>query len=215
MSLTLHYHPLSSYCWKVLLGLYEKDLPFDRVIVDLGDEQSRAAFYALWPMGKMAALVDGEAVVVESSIILEHLDVFHPGPRLIPTVAAAALRVRFWDRFFDLYVHDPMQRIVADRIRKFQDLAQDPVGVAENRRKLRQAYDYLEKQLGAGTWMFGDDFSLADCAAAPALYYADRVEPFAQTHPRLQRYKSALMQRPSMRRVYEEAEPYLHMFPEA
>ena len=214
MSLTLHMHPLSSYCWKVLIALYENDTPFEARLVDLGDPQVVAAFRALWPTTKMPLLVDDGAgrTVPETSIIIEYLDTAYRGPvRFVPEDPDAALRVRLLDRLFDLYVHHPMQTIVGDRIRPAG--AQDPYGVAHARSQLAMAYDLLETELAGRIWAAGEAFSLADCAAAPALFYGDKVAPLTQAHPTVSAYLDRLLARPSVVRVLREAKPYFAMFP--
>jgi glutathione S-transferase len=214
MSLTLHAHPLASFCWKVLIGLYENDIAFDSVMVDLGDPAGRAAFLKLSPMGKMPALRDDgrDETVIETSVILDYLDLHYPGPiRFVPKNPDFAWRMRFWDRFFDHYVHAPMQRVVADRIRP--EGVKDPYGVQEALGQLATACDHLEKQLADGrTWMLGD-FGLADCAAMPALYYADKVQAFAGRWPLCLDYLGRLKARPSVQRVLTEAEPFFKYFP--
>lgn len=213
MSLTLHMHPLASFCWKVLIALYENDTPFEAHLVDLSDPEAAAAFKALWPTAKMPLLVDTalNRIVPETSIIVEYLDSAYPGPvRFIPKDADAALRVRQLDRVFDLYVQEPMQKIVGDRIRPTG--AQDPHGVAQARGQLAMAYDLLETELAGRTWAAGKDFSLADCAAAPGLFYADKVAPLI-AHPTVRAYLERLMTRASFGRVLREAEPYFAMFP--
>jgi glutathione S-transferase len=214
MSLTLHYHPLSSYCWKALIPLYENGTPFTPQIVDLGDEASRAAHLALWPLGKMPVLHDaarGETVP-ESSVIIDYLDRYYPGPaRFTPADPELAWRTRLWDRFFDLSIQGPVQKIVGDRIRPAGQ--QDPFGVADARRQLTAALAHLEREAAARTWFSGPDFGLADCAAAPALYYADRVQPFGAGQGAVRAYLDRLMARAAFARVLEEAEPYLAMFP--
>jgi glutathione S-transferase len=214
MSLTLHMHPLASYCWKALIALYENDTPFETRLVDLGDPAGAAAFKALWPTGKMPVLRDEARgrTVAESSIIIEYLQDAYPGPvRFIPEDAEAALRVRLLDRLFDLHVQEPMQKIVGDRIRPAG--AQDPHGVAQARAQLATAYGLLEGELAGRTWAAGEAFSLADCAAAPALFYADKVAPLGEAHPILSAYLRRLLARPSFARVVEEAQPYFAMFP--
>jgi len=215
MSLTLYYHPLSSFCWKALIALYETGTPFQPLHVDLGDATSRAAFLKVWPLGKLPVLRDeasGETIP-ESTIIIEYLMQHHPGGvPLVPADPEAAREVRLCDRVYDLYVHQPMQRIVGDRIRPAG--SKDPYGVEESRRLLRTALDLLEPQTGARTFAAGESFSLADCAAAPALYYANKVMPFAETHPNLTKYLDRLMRRPSFARVLEEAQPYFKYFPQ-
>ncbi|TCS16024.1 glutathione S-transferase family protein [Caulobacter sp. BK020] len=214
MSLTLHMHPLASYCWKVLIALYENDTPFEAHLVDLSDPQVVAAFKTLWPTAKMPLLVDKarDRIVPETSIIIEYLQTAYPGPvRFIPDDAEAALRARLLDRLFDNYVQEPMQKIVADRIRPAD--AKDPHGVAHARAQLAVAYNLLEDQLAGRTWAAGEAFSLADCAAAPALFYADKVAPLGETHPTVSAYLDRLRARPSFARVLQEAEPYFAMFP--
>jgi glutathione S-transferase len=214
MSLALHYHPLSSYSWKALIPLYENATSFERVIVDLGEAESRAAHLALWPIGKMPVLRDGARgeTVPEASVIIDYLDRHYPGPaRFTPADPDQAWRTRLWDRFFDLHVQSPIQKIVGDRIRPAGQ--QDPFGVADARAQLKTALDYLEREAAGRTWFSGEEFGLADCAAAPALYYADRVQPLTAAHGAVRAYLDRLMARPSFARVLKEAEPYFAMFP--
>ena len=216
MSLTLHYHPLSSFCWKVLIGLYENQTPFTPLIVNLGEAASGDEFMALWPPGQFPVLQDegrGE-VVGETTIILDYLDLYYPGPvRFTPLDPDAAWRVRLWDRLFDLHVQVPMQRIVGDRIRPAE--SRDALGVAQARAKLASSYDFLERRIGEQTWLSGGAFGLAECAAFPALYYGDKAQPIGAEHPRLSAYLARLTKRPSVQRVLDEAEPYFHMYPAA
>jgi glutathione S-transferase len=214
MSLTLHMHPLSSYCWKVLIALYENDTPFEAQVLNLGDPAVVAAFKALWPTAKMPLLCDTaqDRTVPETSIIIEYLQATYPGPvRFIPDDPDAAQRTRLMDRLFDLYVMTPMQTIVADRIRPAE--ARDPFGVAQARSQLAMAYDLLETELAGQTWAAGEAFGLADCAAAPALFYANKVAPLTNAHPNVSAYLDRLLARPSCARVLQEAEPYFAMFP--
>lgn len=214
MALTLHYHPLASFCWKVLVGLYENSTPFEPVIVDLGDPASREAFLKVSPFGKMPVLVDdarGETVI-ETTIILDYLDQHYRWTtRFVPEDPDAARQVRLWDRILDNYVHHPMQQVVANRIRPPGQA--DAYGVAEAQDRLAEAYAYLEPRVGDG-WLCGE-FGLADCAAAPALFYADKVRPLGADHPNLTAYLDRLKARPSFARVLGEAGPYFHMFPAA
>ena len=212
--LTLHAHPLSSYCWKVLIALYEAGTPFAAPLLDLSDARARAEFYALWPMGKMPVLVDGTAgrTVPETSIIVEYLDRYAPaGRRMIPADAETALEVRTWDRFCDHYLQSPMQKIVGDRLRAPE--TRDPTGVAEARNMLATAYGVLEARMQGREWAAGAAFSLADCAAAPALHYADKVEPLRGRRAALSDYLQRLEARPSFARVLDEARPWAHNFP--
>lgn len=203
MNCKLYYHPLSSYCWKALLGLYEHGTEFEPVVIDLGDRKAKAAFQQVWPLGKFPVLQVGERVIPESSVIVEYL-----GPRLL---AGDALEIRLWDRFFDNYVQTPMQRIVSDTFRV--DHARDPQGVEEACALLRLSYHVLERQLDGRTWIAGDEFSLADCSAVPALFYAGMLEPFVGNFSALSAYYERLLLRPSVQRVLEEAKPYFPMFP--
>jgi glutathione S-transferase len=213
VGLKLHYHPLSSYCWKVLIALYEHGTPFEPVLVNLGDPQARAAFRKLSPFGKMPALEDEAAgrTLWESSVIIEHLDLRHTGRRLIPADADAALDVRLWDRVFDLHLHDPMQRVVADRLRP--EGRRDPLGVETARGQIRAAYAVIEQRMAGREWTAGEGFSLADCAAAPALFYAALMEPLGDSYPATAAYLQRLCARPSVARAIAEASPYFAMFP--
>jgi glutathione S-transferase len=213
MALELHMHPLSSYCWKVLIALYEQGTPFEPVTVNLGDSAVRTSFLQLSPFGKMPALRDTDrgAQVFETSIIIEYLDQHYPGAaRLVPQEPERALEVRLWDRIFDLYVMNAFQPIVDDRLRP-QD-RRDPLSVESARDKLRHAYGVLETKLAGRTWAAGEAFSLADCAAAPALFYATLAEPLA-AHPRLNAYRERLLARPSVARAIDAAKPFFQMFP--
>jgi glutathione S-transferase len=214
MSLRLYFHPLSSFCHKALIALYDNETPFERHIVDLGDETSRAAFLAVWPIGKFPVLRDErrDRTIPESSIIIEYLHQHYPGrTRLLPDDAESALQVRLWDRFYDLDVNVPMQAIVADRLRP--DDRKDAFGVEQARARLQTAYAVLEREMATKPWAAGDAFSMADCAAAPALFYADKVMPFGEAHANVARYFARLKQRPSYARALQEAEPYFHFFP--
>jgi len=214
MTLMLHFHPLASYCWKVLIALYEAEAPFESTIVDLGDARSRAAFLQLWPVGKMPVLTDTgrQATVPESTIIIEYLATHYPGrSELIPADVDMARRVRLADRFYDLYVHEHMQKIVGDRLRPSGQ--KDPFGVEHARASLAAAYTIINDDIVSKYWATGQSFTLADCAAFPALYYANKVAPFPGNFANLAGYFERLSQRPSVKRVLREAEPYFAMFP--
>lgn len=210
MTLTLHYHPLSSFCMKALVGLYELDVPFTKRFVDLADAHDRAALASLWPMKKFPVLRDDARGVTlpETSILLEHVD---RAGRLIPTDRDRAIECRLRDRFFDLYVNAPMGKIVTDELRP--EGSRDPFGVAEAKAQLEAAYGIAEEWARGGPWAMGDAFTLADCAAAPALFYAGKVVDFGQSRKHLAAYFARLLERPSFARVVEEAKPYLAMFP--
>ena len=218
MALTLYLHPLSSYCHKVLIALYENDIAFTPQVVNLGEKESRAAFLAIWPAGKFPVLKDGGRVIPESTPIIDHLALHHPGPvTLIPREPEAMLAVRALDRFYDLHVHNPMQAVIGDRIRP--EGKKDPYGLERTTRALHTGLAIAEKTIAAQVtaghrWAAGSDFSLADCAAAPALFYINEgIEPLAGRYPALAAYLGRLKERPSYARVLAEAAPYLHMFP--
>lgn len=212
MSLKLYAHPFSSYCQKVLIALYENDTPFEFRLLAPGDERTAAEHEALWPLKRMPVLVDEGRTVVEASIIIEYLDLYHAGPlRLIPGDARAALDVRLMDRFFDNYIMTPMQEIVLDSIRAEEN--RDRQGVADARKTLGTAYRWLDDRMGGREWAATDAFSLADCAAAPALFYADWVHPIGETCAGVQAYRRRLLARPSFARAVDEARPYRPLFP--
>ncbi len=214
MALELYYHPLASYCWKVLIALYEAEVPFERRLVDLGNPTERAAFLELTPLGKFPLLraTESHSVIVESSIVIEYLALNAPSAeRLLPSSPEIGLEVRARDRFFDLYVMEPMAKIVEDRLRPANE--RDPRGVADAHARLDTAYSIAERFLRASGWAVGDDFTLADCSAAPALFYANKVHPFTDTSRACRAYLERLEARPSFARVLREAEPYMGMFP--
>ena len=212
MPLKLYYHPLSSFCHKALIALYEGGVPFEPVFVDLGHEQSSATLRALWPVGKFPVLHDDTRghTIAEASVIIEYLDA-HCGTHLIPTAADCAWQARMWDRFYDLYVHVQMQKIVGDNMRAPE--GKDPVGVDLAVATIRNSYAIIEKEMANRTWALGDDYSLVDCAASPALFYACIAVPFDGAHRSLRRYYDRLMARPSYARALREAQPYFHLFP--
>ncbi|MET4580199.1 glutathione S-transferase family protein [Ottowia thiooxydans] len=211
MSLTLYYHPLSSYCQKALVGLYELNVPFEKRLINLGDSAEAEELQTLWPMRKFPVLRDGHRnqTVPESSIIIEHADLHYPGAAsLLPPSPVDALVVRQWDRVFDLHVQDHLQAIVADRIFNRQGDMQSKYDA------LASVYGVINSQLASGsTWVCGENFSLADCAAAPALFYASTLQAFGPEEQHLHRYFDRLMSRPSVARVLSEAKPYFQMFP--
>lgn len=214
MSLRLYFHPLSSFCQKVLVALYENDTPFDPEIVDLGDEASRTAFLKIWPIGRFPVLRDTatDRTIPESSIIIEYLAQHHPGRTpLVPADPDLARQTRLHDRFHDLYVNVPMQKIVTDRLRPPGN--NDPHGVDQAKALLRTALDMIDRDMAAKTWAIGEAFTLADCAAAPAMFYANIVSPFGSTHRNATAYLDRMLKRPSFARVVEEARPYLALMP--
>jgi glutathione S-transferase len=209
----LHYHPLSSYCHKLLIALDELGIEVDKHLLNLGDPAERTAFLALWPTGKMPLLVDQGQPIPETSIIIEHLQRHHadPGRTLIPQEPDAALQVRLWDRLFDLYVMTPMQACTANLLRPEGE--RDAIGVARAREGLSTAYGWIDRHLAGRTWVAGEAFSMADCAAAPALFYAVTYVPLAPQHERLAAYFGRLMARASVARAIDEARPYFRFYP--
>jgi glutathione S-transferase len=210
VSLTLYYHPLASFCHKVLIALYENRTAFDPRIIDLGDAKDRAELSALSPIGKFPVIRDHarERDVAETTIIIEYLDHFFAGERpLIPHAWEDALQVRLWDRLFDQYVQTPMQQIVGDRLRGTQ------TDLSKERATLETAYGMIDKQMADRIWMGRQGFSMADCAAAPALFFSSTVQPFPHGLSHLKAYFERLVERPSVKRVLEEAKPYLQFYP--
>jgi glutathione S-transferase len=213
MSLTLYLHPLSSFCHKALIALYENDTPFTPHNVDLSNAEQSAAFKAIWPIGKFPVLKDGATVVPETTSIIEYLARHFPGhSKLIPDDVEAAREVRAQDRFYDLNVHLMMQKIIGDRMRP--EGGKDTYGVTYAREKLQTALAIVDKDMANKTWAAGESFTMADCAAAPTLFYTNMVVmPLAGEYPNAAAYLDRLTKRPSYARALEEAKPYLHMVP--
>lgn len=212
MTIKLYAHPFSSYCQKVLIALYENDTPFEFQMLAPDNAEIMAELEALWPFKLFPVLVDGARAVRESSIIIEYLQQNYPGPvPMLPDAARAALEVRFMDRCFDNYVMTPMQRIVGDSLRKTEQ--RDALGVAGARKTLDTAYRWLDKEMAGREWAAGASFSLADCAAAPALFYADWAHPIDSAFANVIAYRRRLLARPSFARAVDEARPFRHFFP--
>jgi glutathione S-transferase len=212
MTLTLHEHPFAAYCWKALIALDELGLPFERRLVE--DEAARSRLAELWPLATIPVLVDDEAglTLPESTAIVEYLDGLAAAPRLVPADPAQALAARLWDRIVDGHVMTPMQKIVGDSLRP--QGRGDAYGIDEARAALQRAYAVLDSQLTAGGWLTGAAFTLADCAAAPALHYARVVERWDEgALGSLTRYFTTLTTRPSVARVIEGARPWRSVFP--
>jgi glutathione S-transferase len=210
--LTLHQHPFASYCWKALIALYEREVPFESRLVL--DEEDRAELAPLWPPAGIPVLVDPERgeVVPESTAIVEYVDRFGTAPPLIPADPGAARQARLWDRVLDAEVMTPMQKVVLDSLRP--DGEHDERGVAEAREALDRAYELLDDRLAGRAWMAGEELTLADCAAAPSLFYARVVRRWDEGRlAELSRYFEAVTARPSVARVIEEARPYREVFP--
>jgi glutathione S-transferase len=208
----LYAHPLSSYCQKVLVSLYENDTPFTFRMLGPENPAAFAELEALWPLKKFPVLLDAGRVIVESSVIIEHLMIHHPGRvLLIPPSPDAALEVRMLDRFFDNYVMTPMQLLVADFIHAPKE--RDPHGVSRSKALLDGAYRWLNSVMETRIWACGEAFSLADCAAAPALFYADWVHEISPEFGHVRAYRQRLLARPSFARAVDEARPFRAMFP--
>lgn len=208
----LYAHPLSSYCQKVLVALYENDTPFTYRRFSPEDPSAWEELVELWPLKKFPVLVDNGQTVVESSVIIEHLGLHYPGPvKLVPEDARAALEVRTMDRFFDNYIMTPAAQPVFNAIRAEED--RDPYGVAEAKKALDVAYAWLDGVMATRTWAAGEDFSMADCAAAPSLFYADWAHGIDPRFEHLRAYRARLLARPSMARAVDEARPYRNLYP--
>lgn len=210
--LELFGHPFSSYCWKALIAFYENKTPFSFQLLDADHPENNERFQSLSPQGKFPLLVDDRRVVFEASIIIEYLQAHHPGSsRLIPDDPDAALDVRMLDRFFDNYVMGPMQTIVYDHIREEKD--RDATAVTNARTMLARSYAWLENRLAGRSFVCGEAFTLADCAAAPSLFYADWINEIPADYPLLRTYRRRLLERPSVKRCVDEARPYRSFFP--
>lgn len=212
MRIKLYSHPFSSYSQKILIALYANDIPFEYRMLAPDNEKAMAEWEDLWPLKRFPVLVDGDRTVVESSTIIEYLELHYPGPvRLIPADPDTALDVRIMDRFFDNYIMAPMQKIVGDALRSPQ--AKDSHGVAEARMRLDTAYRWLDGKMSAREWAVDDTFTLADCAAAPSLFYADWTHPIADAFPNVRAYRQRLLAYPAFARAVDEARPYRPLFP--
>jgi glutathione S-transferase len=208
----LYSHPFSSYCQKVLIALYENGTGFDTRMLGPDDPDAYADLVRRWPVKRFPMLVDMERTIHEASIIIEYLQQHYPGPvRLIPDGAEAALEVRMLDRFFDNYISTPQQKIVFDAMR--QETDRDPHGVADARAMLDAAYGWLDARMQGREWAVAETFSLADCGAAPFLFYADWSHPLADRFPAVTAYRQRLLGRPSFARAVDEARPYRPLFP--
>ena len=212
MALTLYLHPLSSYCHKALIALYENAIAFTPEVVNLGDPASRDNFKKVWPMAKFPVLRDDSRnqVIPESTSIIEYLDRHYPGPvKLLPNDDDdLAAQVRATDRFYDLHVHNNMQQIVGDKLRPAD--GHDPIGLREAKERLAIALGIAEEQMATRKWACGDVFSMADCAAGPPLFFINKMMPLSK---HLENYLERLTQRPSYARALREAEPFMQYFP--
>ena len=205
----LYAHPFSSYCQKVLIALYENGTPFD--YRNLEDAAANAELASLWPLKRFPVLVDQERTILETSSIIEHLEIHYPGPTCLIPQGDPAVEVRMLDRVFDNYVMTPMQKIVLDHLRAAAD--RDAYGVTEARALLDRIYAWLDTHLAGRAWAAGADFTLADCAAAPSLFYADWVQQIPPRHATLRAYRARLLARPSVARAVDEGRPFRGYFP--
>ena len=212
MSLQLFAHPFSSYCQKALIAFFENDIPYTLRLLSPEDPETGAEFAKLWPLGKFPLLLDGDQTIPEASIIIEHLQIHHPGPvKLIPEDPAAALEVRLLDRFFDNYVMTPQGKCVFDALRAPD--ARDPQGVADAKAMLETAYAWLDARMAGREWAVGETFTLADAAAAPSLFYADWTHAIPADLKNLHAYRARLLARPSFAKAVDGGRPYRHYFP--
>ncbi len=212
MTLQLFGHPFSSYTWKALIPLYENGTPFEFRMLDPGHPENFAEFASFWPIAKFPLLRDGETAIFEATAIIEYLASFHPGPvKLLPGDPALAVETRMMDRIFDNYVMTPLQAFMDHALRPAEE--RDPAGVARARKMLDTIFGWLDDRLAGREWANGSGFSLADCAAAPSLFYADWVHPISEGHANLRAYRARLLTRPSVARAVDEARPYRGLFP--
>ncbi|SAK78209.1 glutathione S-transferase domain-containing protein [Caballeronia pedi] len=212
MSLQLYAHPFSSYCQKVLVALYENGTPFEWRALTPEAPQSMRELTEIWPMKRFPVLVDDGRPVIEATVIIEYLGLYHPGPvRLIPADPRDALETRWMDRFFDNYLSTPVQKIVFDAMRDSAE--RDTRGVADAHTMLETSYAFLERKMATREWAAGDTFSLADCGAAPFLFYADWTHRIGDAYPNVIAYRKRLLARPSFARAVDEARPHRNLFP--
>jgi glutathione S-transferase len=214
MALELYFHPLSSYCQKAIVALYENATPFEGRLVDLSDPVQRAALAKLWPLAKFPVLHDHarDQTVPEATIIIEYLAQHYPGrTQLLPSDPDLARETRLRDRFFDLYVNDAVGKIVTDKFRP--EGQTDTMGVAQAKARILEAYAMLDELMTTRTWAAGESFTMADCAGAPSLFYANMLLPMGDGHKHVASYLGRLMERPSLARALREAQPYLALMP--
>jgi len=206
----LYYHPISTYSQKVLIALYEKGLDFEPEIVQLMGPEGRANYRDVYPMGKIPCLIDGEQMVPESSIIIEYIDDMAE-PKLIKGNAAEMRKIRFKDRMFDLYLNNNVATLLFQSLKSAAD--QDPDLIDKARFQINTMYSFMEHEFGEQDYANGNEFLMADCAAAPALNYAQQVAPF-DDHKNICAYWERLTSRPSIQRIQEEAAPAIAAFME-
>jgi glutathione S-transferase len=212
MTLQLYGHPFSSYTWKALIAFYENATPLALCILDADHPENGAELERRWPLGKFPVLIDGDRFIAEASIIIEYLAVHYSGRiELVPSDPDTAIEARMLDRFFDNYIMTPMQKLVGNAMRP--ETTRDAHGVAEARTMLDTAYQILDRWMATREWAAASSFTLADCAAAPALFYADWTHPIPDNLKNARAYRARLLARPSVARAVDEARPYRHFFP--
>jgi glutathione S-transferase len=212
MTPILYGHPFASFVWKPLIALYERDVAFTFRIVDPDHPENQARIAELSPTGQFPALVDGDMEIVQSNSVIEYLDLYHgDGAPMVPSNPREALEARMMTDVFDDYVQAPMQQIVGDTLRAQGE--KDSRGVARARALLDRCYEWLDRRMQGREWSVGGRFTIADCAAAPALFYSDWVHPIPNDRSALSAYRARLLSRPSVARVVDEARPYRHFFP--
>jgi glutathione S-transferase len=212
MALQLYFHPFSAYCQKVLISLYDNGTPFERNVLEGPGSPADQRLAELWPIKRWPVLLDGDRAVPEATCIVEYLDLYHPGPvRMIPEDPKAALETRFMDRFFDNYIGGPILQIVFNELRPQE--ARDPHGVKQSRELMDTAYAWLDKTMANREWAAGSRYTLADCSAAPFLFYADWTHRIPQRYANVHAYRRRLLAYPSFARIVDEARPYRDLFP--
>lgn len=205
-------HPFASFYWKVLIALYERNVPFEFLMVDPEHPEHGEAVRRLAPTGQFPVLVDGDRTVIESAAIIEYLDLCHgDAPPMVPSDRREAIEARQMDGVFDDYVMAPLQRAVANVLR--EEAKHDPHVEGEVKMALDRSYAWLERWMAGREWAANGRFGIADCAAAPALFYAHWGFPIPDRLAELRAYRARLLARPSIARVVDEARPWRHYFP--
>lgn len=204
----LYYHPISTYSQKVLIALYEKGLEFEAETVQLMDPEDRASYLEVYPMGKIPCLIDDGNMIPESSIIIEYIDDM-ADPKLIKGDAAQTRKIRFKDRMFDLYLNNNVATLLFQSLKTQAD--QDQELIEKARFQINTMYMFMEHEFGNQDYANGNEFLMGDCAAAPALNYAQKTAPFDE-HKNICAYWDRLTARPSVQRMQQEAAPAIAAF---
>ena len=209
--IALYGHPFSSYTWKALIALYEHDLPFDFHLLEPSHPDNLAFVARHQPAGQMPVLDHDGRIVIESNAVVEYVDLISGTPRLLPRDPLAAIEVRQMADVFDDYVMDTAQPVVSNALRP--EAERNPADVRDAGKRLLRNYAWLDRWLAGREWAAGETFSLADIAAAPALFYADWIQRIPEAHTALKDYRTRLLARPSVERAVDEARPYRPYFP--